>query len=199
MVQRYQSLNLPRRNTYFGGGRWRPNRTPASHFLHVQHHLRDLTPPKITETFSADAADQMEVAMQPNAIADGGAAVFLDFMEKELVPYVETHYPVTNFRTLIGHSYGGLFTIYALSERPTLFHYYLAIDPSMDWSGGHYYKSISEKLGNTNLEGRAVFISMNGKLHFQDSTVTLSNVRDRSEHVSLQSERTHRICGSWAF
>jgi len=156
----------------------------------AENRTRDLTPLKITETFSADAADQMEVAMQPNAIADGGAAVFLDFMEKELVPYVETHYPVTNFRTLIGHSYGGLFTIYTLSERPTLFHYYLAIDPSMDWSGGHYYKSISEKLGNTNLEGRAVFISMNGKLHFQDSTVTLSNVRDSD---SWQTEFSRAI------
>jgi predicted alpha/beta superfamily hydrolase len=61
--------------------------------------------------------------MQPNATTDGGAAVFLDFIEKELVPHVEGRYPVTDFRTLIGHSYGGLFTIYALSERPTLFNY----------------------------------------------------------------------------
>ena len=49
---------------------------------------------------------------------------------------------------------------------------------------------ISEKLGNTNLEGRAVFISMNGKLHFQDSTVTLSNVRDSD---SWQTEFSRAI------
>ena len=156
----------------------------------ADNRTRDLTPPKIAETFSADAADQMEVAMQPNAIADGGAAVFLDFMEKELVPYVESHYPVTNFRTLIGHSYGGLFTIYTLSERPTLFNYYLAIDPSMDWSGGHYHKVLAEKLSHTDLKGRAVFISMNGQLHFQDTSVTIANVRNND---SWQTEFSRAI------
>ena len=59
-----------------------------------------------------------------------------NFIEKELVPHVEANYPVTQFRTLIGHSYGGLFTLFALAERPALFNYYLAIDPSMNWSGG---------------------------------------------------------------
>ena len=108
----------------------------------------------------------MEVAMTPNAVADGGAAAFLEFIEKELVPHVEANYPVTQFRTLIGHSYGGLFTLFALAERPALFNYYLAIDPSMDWSGGHYHEVLPEKLSATALEGRSVFITMSGQLHY---------------------------------
>ena len=156
----------------------------------AEHRTRDLTPQKITETLSAETKDKMELAMQPNATTDGGAAVFLDFIEKELVHHVEGRYPVTDFRTLIGHSYGGLFTIYALSERPALFNYYLAIDPSMDWSGGHYYKVLAEKLSDTDLTGRAVFISMNGQLHFQDTSVTIANVRNND---SWQTEFSRAI------
>ena len=139
---------------------------------------RDLTPQKVVKAQATGSADKREVAMTPNAVADGGAAAFLEFIEKELVPHVEANYPVTQFRTLIGHSYGGLFTLFALAERPALFNYYLAIDPSMDWSGGHYHEVLPEKLSATALEGRSVFITMSGQLHFQDTTITLANVRE---------------------
>jgi len=76
----------------------------------AENRTRDLTPPKVAKVQDQAAADKMEVAMTPNAVAEGGAANFLEFIEKELVPYVEANYPVTHFRTLIGHSYGGLFT-----------------------------------------------------------------------------------------
>ena len=144
----------------------------------AENRTRDLTPPNFARVQAKSAADKMQVAMTPNAVTEGGAAVFLDFIEKELVPYVEANYPVTHFRTLIGHSYGGLFTLYALAERPALFNYYLAMDPSMNWSGGHYYELLSEKLSSTTHEGRSVFITMSGQLHFQDSTVTIANVSE---------------------
>ena len=50
---------------------------------------------------------------------NGEAESFSKFIEKELIPYIENKYPVTNFRTLIGHSYGGLFTIYYAIKSPT--------------------------------------------------------------------------------
>ena len=144
----------------------------------AENRTRDLTPPKFIEAQSAVSSDPMAVAMTPNAVLEGGAPAFLDFIENELIPYVEANYPVTNFRTLIGHSYGGLFTLFALAERPALFNYYLAIDPSMNWSGGHYHYILPEKLSETSLEGRSVFITMSGQLHMQDTSVTLENVRE---------------------
>ena len=144
----------------------------------AENRTRDLTPPKFIEAQSAVSSDPMAVAMTPNAVLEGGAPCFLDFIENELIPYVEANYPVTQFRTLIGHSYGGLFTLFALAERPALFNYYLAIDPSMNWSGGHYHYILPEKLSETSLEGRSVFITMSGQLHMQDTSVTLENVRE---------------------
>jgi len=43
----------------------------------------------------------------------GGAEDFFSFIEKDLIPYIEGNYAVTDYRTLIGHSYAGLFTINA--------------------------------------------------------------------------------------
>lgn len=143
----------------------------------AENRTRDLTPPILElHKGTTDTSDKMAMVMQPYATVEGGASLFLEFIEKELVPYVETKYPVTNFKTLIGHSYGGLFTLFALSEKPSLFNYYLAIDPKMDWSEGYYYKTLPEKLGNISLSGRSVFVTMSGQLHFQDTSVTISSV-----------------------
>jgi predicted alpha/beta superfamily hydrolase len=63
----------------------------------------------------------------------GGADRYLDFFERELIPRVEAAYRVDpGDRTLAGHSYGGLFSLYAFARRPGLFNRYLAASPSVD-------------------------------------------------------------------
>ena len=49
----------------------------------------------------------------------GGAEAFYQFMVKELIPELETRYQIDsgNTKTLMGHSYGGLFTLYALFQK----------------------------------------------------------------------------------
>ena len=63
----------------------------------------------------------------------GGGKKFLDFIEKELIPYVDNHYRAAPHRTLIGHSLGGLLTVNAYLDPNSLFDAYLAIDPSIWW------------------------------------------------------------------
>lgn len=77
---------------------------------------RDLTPP----------ASEKE----PDS---GGADQFLEMFEKELIPNIESQFRTNQFRTIIGHSYGGLFAVYALAKKPALFDAYLAISPSLWW------------------------------------------------------------------
>ena len=50
-----------------------------------------------------------------------GAPKFLAFIEKEVIPFIESKYRVTDDRTLSGYSYGGTFATYALFNRPGLF------------------------------------------------------------------------------
>jgi predicted alpha/beta superfamily hydrolase len=64
----------------------------------------------------------------------GGAAAFLDFLEHEVIPFVDkTYRTVPSDRALLGHSYGGLFAFYCLEERPALFQRIVAASPSIDW------------------------------------------------------------------
>ena len=66
--------------------------------------------------------------------ASGGAAAFLDFLEHEVIPFVDrTFRTIPSDRGLLGHSYGGLFAIYALEQRPALFQRIVAASPALDW------------------------------------------------------------------
>jgi|CXWL01.1.fsa_nt_gi predicted alpha/beta superfamily hydrolase len=63
----------------------------------------------------------------------GGAADFRAFLQREVIPFVETHYRTGPRRTLIGESLGGLFVVDTLLRQPELFHDYIAISPSLWW------------------------------------------------------------------
>jgi hypothetical protein len=50
------------------------------------------------------------------------AKLFLTFIRSELIPYIESHYPVdTGTRGLFGYSNGGLFAAWVIKEDPELF------------------------------------------------------------------------------
>jgi predicted alpha/beta superfamily hydrolase len=69
----------------------------------------------------------------PSNNADG----FLDFLEQELIPYIDKNYPSSGENILFGHSYGGLFTMYTYLSRPHLFESYIATDPPFSWNNGY--------------------------------------------------------------
>jgi predicted alpha/beta superfamily hydrolase len=65
---------------------------------------------------------------------NGGARKFLDFLATELVPLVDSTYRTAPMRVIVGHSLGGLFALYALAQRPTLFTGYVVMEPSSWWN-----------------------------------------------------------------
>ncbi len=136
-----------------------------------KNRMRDLTTSKVTEMYG-----------MPFEQENGEAANFSKFLETELIPFVENKYPVTNFRTLIGHSYGGLFALYSLVHHPQLFSNYLAIDPSLDWDNQKLIKEAQDKFSSHNYRGKSLFMSLGGQLHWQNSEVTIDNVmQDKSD------------------
>ena len=74
-------------------------------------------------------------------VKSGEADKFLAFLSDELIPFIESDYRVSpNDRALYGTSSGGLFTLYALFQRPELFHRYFAGSPSINWDEEYMYK-----------------------------------------------------------
>jgi hypothetical protein len=65
----------------------------------------------------------------------GGGPKFRAFIATELVPLIERRYRADKEdRTLIGHSYGGLFGTYVLLTQPALFKRYVLVSPSLWYS-----------------------------------------------------------------
>ncbi|WP_296705886.1 alpha/beta hydrolase-fold protein [Algoriphagus sp.] len=134
-----------------------------------QNRTRDLTPSIV------------EPSWEPN----GGATNFLEFIAQELIPYVEKMYPVTGYRSLIGHSYGGLFAINTLLHRPELFENYLAIDPSLDWDDQLMLKQAKQLFSKESLEGKSLYVSLSGQLHMQKPEMTLESVMQDDSDLTL--------------
>ena len=139
-----------------------------------KNRIRDLTTSTITTKYG-----------MPFNEKNGEADNFRKFIQEELIIFIESKYPVTNYRTLIGHSYGGLFTISTLIHQPNLFANYLAIDPSLDWDNQKLLKEVQELLPSPKYQGKSLFMSLSGQLHMQNSQVTIDNVMQDTTDYTL--------------
>jgi predicted alpha/beta superfamily hydrolase len=95
--------------------------------------------------------DFLPVHVGDNAIS-GGADKFLSFLKTELIPYIDKTYPTNGTNSLYGHSYGGLFSMYAFLAEPELFDCCFATDPSFWWNNDFAIKLAAEKLGSMKAE-----------------------------------------------
>jgi predicted alpha/beta superfamily hydrolase len=98
----------------------------------------------------------------PTKVADevmsGGADKFLAFLEEELIPFIDHTYRTdTSDRALLGHSYGGLFAVYALLHRPALFQRVVAASPALDWDNGVLMQAAPELLKHGTFQTRVDF------------------------------------------
>jgi predicted alpha/beta superfamily hydrolase len=71
----------------------------------------------------------------------GDAPKFLAFLKKDVFPLVEKNYQSdASKRILMGSSYGGLFTLYALFTEPDLFYGYVAAAPAVSYDDNFSFK-----------------------------------------------------------
>lgn len=112
---------------------YRPEQGPAPVIVGIGYRIdqgydipartRDYTPP----TTRPD----------PDFGAGGEAESFFQFIQTQVKPWIESHYPIdTGRQTLAGHSFGGLFTLYTLFNHSDAFQHYMAASPSIWWGDG---------------------------------------------------------------
>ncbi len=65
----------------------------------------------------------------------GGSAKYIEFLESELQPYIESTYRGSGERTVIGESLAGLLATEILLKHRHLFDTYIIITPSLWWGG----------------------------------------------------------------
>ena len=119
-------------------------------------------------------------------VETGGATKFTQFIENELIPHIDNTYPTTPYRTIIGHSYAGLFTINTLLNHNYLFNNYIAIDPSLDWDNQKLLKEAKEKMVKENYNGKSLFVSLAAEqLHMWNEEINMLNIMDDTSEFTL--------------
>jgi predicted alpha/beta superfamily hydrolase len=122
----------------------------------------------------------------------GGGEKFTEFIEKELIPFVDSKYPTTTHRTLIGHSLGGLFAINTLIKHNDLFNNYLAIDPSLWWDNRVTLDLAKEKWNNIDFKNRWLYVAVANTMDAGMKIESIeSDTAESSEHIRSILEFNH--------
>lgn len=86
----------------------------------------------------------------------GSSGKFIQFLDQELMPYIEKNYKVNSQKTIIGQSLGGLLVSEILFENPNLFDNYFIISPSLWWDNG----SLLSRNINPDIAGKKIYIAV---------------------------------------
>jgi predicted alpha/beta superfamily hydrolase len=79
-----------------------------------------------------------------SGLATGGGDAFLDVMRDRIQPEIARRLKIDpNRQTILGHSFGGLLVLHALSARPNQFQTYVAISPSLWFGDGAVARQLS--------------------------------------------------------
>lgn len=126
------------------------NRTPKSIVVGIAtvDRRRDFTYPT---TVAVD---------KKNYPTTGHSEKFINFIEKELQPYIEKKYRSNSSKTIIGQSLGGLLATEILLKRPTLFNKYVIVSPSLWWDNGSLLNTNSELLSENFKLGIEIYIGV---------------------------------------
>lgn len=85
---------------------------------------------------------------------------FINFLEKELQPFIEKKYRANNMKTIIGQSLGGLLATEILLKKPMLFSKYIIISPSLWWDNGSLLKIAPEILQDAFSQKTDIYIGV---------------------------------------
>jgi uncharacterized protein len=93
----------------------------------------------------------------------GGAEKFMLFIKNELIPKMENEYGADSSRmsrTILGHSFGGLFGAYAFADHNEVFGNYLLLSPSLWYANEIVFKLEQENRNNNKNNPQLVFLGL---------------------------------------
>lgn len=108
---------------------------------------------------------------------------FMSFVEKELIPHIDATYPTTTYKTLIGHSLGGLMVVNTLLHQPNLFNSYVSLEAALWWDNQKSVKEAKTILPTQNYKGKTLFIAMANRM--ERGVDTLAVQKDTSGSTAL--------------
>jgi predicted alpha/beta superfamily hydrolase len=113
---------------------------------------RDLTPTHATTGPDGKYTEGMQTS--------GGGENFTAFLQKELMPHIDSAYRTAPYKILVGHSFGGLTAMNIFVHHTELFNSYLVIDPSMWWDSRKLLDQTKDALKQRRFEGKSLYLGI---------------------------------------
>ncbi|MBB5637680.1 hypothetical protein HDF26_001001 [Pedobacter cryoconitis] len=114
--------------------------------------IRDLTPTHVNPTPPFTDSLMLKTT--------GGGERFVSFIEKELMPRIDSLYPTQPYKILTGHSFGGLTVMNVALNHTKLFNAYICIDPSMWWDQMNLLNKTEKSLREKNFSGTTLYLGI---------------------------------------
>ena len=126
----------------------------------ITEQLSGVIPPMIVVGINNTVRERDLTPTKTNVHLSGGGENFMSFIEKELMPYVNSKYPSSDYNIFSGHSLGGLAVVNAFFNHTKLFNAYIALDPSVWWDNQQWIKKYESELPKYDLNGRTLFVAI---------------------------------------
>jgi len=113
----------------------------------------------------------------------GRGEMFMLYVEKELMPYIESNYPTAPYKIFIGHSVGGLTVVNTLIHQPNLFDAYVSLDAALWWNNQQIVTEAKMILANKDYKGKTLFMALANRM--ERGMDTLEVQKDTTESTEL--------------
>ena len=140
--------------------------------------------------------------LTPTAVEDnndgvknsGGGEKFISFLEKELMPYIESSYPTAPYKILMGHSLGGLMVMHTLVHHKDLFNAYIPIDAAIWWTDHKILNEAKLVFEKDNYQNKTLFLAIANRMEKGiDTTAVQSDASEKTELIRYNLELIHHI------
>lgn len=131
--------------------------------LELQGGIAELMPETILVAISGEGTDTYRKNCKPAVTGgkdNGNADSMALFIEKELIPYIDSNYKAAPYKILAGHSVGGLFVINTALKHPKLFNNYIAISPALWWSDKAIQTIAKQQMAKAEFTEPNVYVSL---------------------------------------
>jgi predicted alpha/beta superfamily hydrolase len=109
---------------------------------------------------------------------------FTQFLEKELIPYIDENYPTQPFRTILGHSLGGLRVANTLVYQSQISNSYISLDPSLGHDLNVWSEKSSKLIPQKKFTNKYLYLAMAQTMpNLMDTSVIRMDTTGASRHM----------------
>ncbi|PIB30698.1 hypothetical protein BFP77_03825 [Maribacter sp. 4U21] len=145
----------------------------------LQHRNLDLLPEPTTQE-----------AIEKYGAYIGGADKFMEFLDREVFPHIESTYRTLPKRIGFGHSNGGTFINYCLLEKPDMFDALIAVSPNFGFDGGQFVERF-KKFDTDDIGKKFVYLS-NADEQYKNSPQWKDYEESRVQIIKILKSNKHK-------